>query len=133
MLQVNSDPANLDELEQGLKRRHTVDDWQMPEKAKPGELAVWYATLPTSAYVAWGWVEDTPHRVHDWPGPFRGPVKGMRRLRPTVSRADVLRACAIDGGIQTYQTVKDRAPDFLEAIGLGLIAEVQSEVVSALG
>jgi hypothetical protein len=52
VLQVDSDPANLDELEDGLKKRHTVDDWQMPQAAKPGDIAVWYATLPTGAYVA---------------------------------------------------------------------------------
>jgi hypothetical protein len=133
VLQVDSDPANLDELGDGLKKNHTVDDWQMPKTAKPGDVAVWYATIPTGAYVAWGWIEDVPHKVDEGHGPFRGPVKGMRSLQPPVSRDDVIRACDIDGGVQSYQTVKDRAPAFLEAIGLGLIAEVHSEVVTALG
>lgn len=133
LLQVDSDPVNLEELEECLKHRHTVDGWQMPKGAKPGDVAVWYATLPVGAYVAWGWVEEAPHKVDEGHGPYRGPVKGMRSLQPPVSRADVIRACGIDGGVQSYQTVKDRAPAFLEAIGLGLIAEVHSEVVSALG
>lgn len=133
VLQVDRDPANLAELEAGLTARHTMDGWQMPKGAKPGDVAVWYATLPTGAYVAWGWVEEAPQKVDDGHSPYRGPVKAMRSLLPPVSRVDVFQRCGVDGGIQSYQTLKGNAPGFLEAVGLGLISEAVSEVVSALG
>lgn len=57
---------NLDEMEAGISAGHTVDGWQMPKGAGPGDLAVWYAASPDQEYRAWGWVARTPE-----PG-FRG-------------------------------------------------------------
>lgn len=45
---------NLDEMEAGIRAGHTVDGWQMPKGAEPGDLAVWYAAWPDQEYRAWG-------------------------------------------------------------------------------
>ena len=47
---------NLDEMEQGIATGHTVDGWQMPKTAAPGDSVVWYAASPDQEYQAWGWV-----------------------------------------------------------------------------
>lgn len=124
ILQVNDQAENLDELDRSVRAGHTVEDWQMPKSARPGDLAVWYASGPRAGvYVAWGWVDGVPHPVEDGPGPYRGTVGSMRELnRPT--RQDVIDHCGVNGGVQSYQTLTgDRALDFLEAVGLGLVAE----------
>jgi hypothetical protein len=47
----------------------------------------------------------------------------MRKLEE-VTRQEVIDYCGVDGGVQSYQTLTGaRALDFLEAVGLGLIAE----------
>jgi hypothetical protein len=43
VLQVDRNPANIAELEDGIAAGRTVDDWQMPKGAKPGDLVIWYA------------------------------------------------------------------------------------------
>ncbi len=45
---------NLDEMEVGVRDGHTVNGWQMPKGAEPGDLAVWYAAWPDQEYRAWG-------------------------------------------------------------------------------
>jgi hypothetical protein len=59
----------------------------------------------------------------DPPGPYRGTVSPLRVLEP-VTRQAVIDACGVNGGIQTYQTLSgERALAFLDAVGLGLVAE----------
>lgn len=70
VLKVDDDKANLDELAAVAGR--TVEGWEMPKHAEPGDLAVWYATDPRQTYVAWGWVAGIPE-----PG-FRGVPAGTR-------------------------------------------------------
>jgi len=124
VLQVNDQKENLDELERSVVAGRTVEDWQMPKDARPGDLAVWYASgRHAGNYVTWGWVDGVPRRVEEGPGPYRGTVGAMRDLRK-VSRQHVIDHCGFDGGVQSYQTLTDdRALDFLEAIGLDLVAE----------
>jgi hypothetical protein len=124
ILQVNDEAENIDELDRSVRAGHTVEDWQMPKGARPGDLAVWYASGPDAGvYVAWGWVDGLPRRVTDGPGPYRGTVGRMRKL-DRVTRQDVIDYCGVNGGVQSYQTLtSDRALDFLEAVGLGLVAE----------
>jgi len=96
----------------------------MPKGARPGDLAVWYASgRHAGVYVAWGWVDGVPRRVEDGPGPYRGTVGWMRNLN-RATRQDVVDYCGVNGGVQSYQTLTgDRAFDFLEAVGLDLVAE----------
>jgi hypothetical protein len=124
ILQVNDAAENLDELDRSVRAGHTVEDWQMPKAARPGDLAVWYASgRHAGVYVAWGWVDAVPQRVEDGPGPYRGTVGLMREL-DRVGRQEVIDYCGVNGGVQSYQTLTgDRALDFLEAVGLGLVAE----------
>lgn len=124
ILQVNDQAENLDELDRSVRAGHTVEDWQMPKGARPGDLAVWYASgRHAGVYVAWGWVDGVPHHVEDGPGPYRGTVGAMRELNK-VTRQEVIDHCGVNGGVQSYQTLTgDRALDFLEAVGLGLVAE----------
>jgi hypothetical protein len=124
ILQVDDAAENVDELDRSVRAGHTVEDWQMPKGARPGDLAVWYASGRRSGvYVAWGWVDGVPYRVENPPGPYRGTVGAMRELTP-VTRQDVIDFCGVNGGVQSYQTLtSERALDFLEAVGLGLIAE----------
>jgi hypothetical protein len=124
ILQVNDDAQNLDELDRSVRSGRTVDDWQMPKGARPGDLAVWYASgRRAGVYVAWGWVDGVPYRVEGGPGPYRGVVGSMRELTP-VTRQEVIDYCGVNGGVQSYQTLTaDRALDFLEAVGLDLVAE----------
>lgn len=124
ILQVNDAPENVSELDRSVRAGRTVEDWQMPKRARPGDLAVWYASgRHAGVYVAWGWVDGIPRPVQDGPGPYRGTVGGMRELAK-VTRQDVLDYCGVNGGVQSYQTLTgERALDFLEAVGLGLVAE----------
>jgi hypothetical protein len=124
ILQVNDEAENIDELDRSVRAGHTVEDWQMPKGARPGDLAVWYAAgRHAGNYVAWGWIDGVPRRVERGPGPYRGTVGLMRELGK-VTRQDVIDYCGVNGGVQSYQTLTgDRALDFLEAVGLGLIAE----------
>jgi hypothetical protein len=112
---------NLDEMEEGIKAGHTVDGWQMPKHAVPGDLAVWYAASPDQEYCAWGWIAGIPeagfrgsNRV------YKGPVTGIRAIRP-VPRLEVAGACGFnrDAVNPLAQTVPDEvAGDFLRALGL---------------
>jgi len=132
ILQVNDEAENLDELDRSVRAGHTVEDWQMPKGARPGDLAVWYASgRHAGVYVAWGWVDGLPHRVKDGPGPYRGTVGRMRKL-DGATRQDVIDYCGVNGGVQSYQTlIGARALDFLEAVGLGLIAETVTMLAKA--
>jgi hypothetical protein len=117
VLQVDQDPENLSELEAGINAGRTVTDWQMPKGAWPGDLVIWYAA-GRQKYIARGWVEAIPLKVEEGPGPYRGPVAGMQRMEP-VDRKKVIRDCGFNGGLQTYQTVKDEiAVDFLRSLDL---------------
>jgi hypothetical protein len=132
ILQVNDKKENTDELARSVSIGRTETDWQMPKYARPGDLAVWYASGRNAGnYVAWGWVDGVPYRVEEGPGPYRGTVAGMRKLKE-VTRRDVIDHCGVDGGVQSYQTLTGaRALDFLEAVGLGLIAETVTMLAKA--
>jgi hypothetical protein len=117
VLQVNQNSENIDELTAGVEAGRTVTDWQMPKGSAPGDLVIWYAA-GRQQYVARGWVEEIPVKVEDGPGPFRGPVAGMQWINP-VDRRTVIGDCGFNGGLQSYQTVKDQiAADFLRSLGL---------------
>lgn len=124
VLQVNDQKENTDELARSVSLGRTETDWQMPKGARPGDLAVWYASgRDAGIYLAWGWVDGVPYRVAKGHGPYRGTVGGMRGLK-AVTRQNVIAYCGVNGGVQSYQTLTGtRALDFLEAVGLGLIAE----------
>jgi hypothetical protein len=140
VLQVDTQPDNLDELERSLAVGHTVDEvngWEMPMKAEPGDLVVWYAA-GRSEFVARGWVEARPH-----PGTrnghlsYLGPVAGVQRIK-AVHRLTVKDACGVDGGHQGYQTARDEiAGDFLRALKfpsrfVSALELISAEVVAVL-
>ena len=113
---------NLDEMEAGISVGHTVDGWQIPKGAEPGDLVVWYAASPDQKYRAWGWVADTPE-----PGfrgssrIYKGPVTGIRAIKP-VPRSKVADTCGFnrDTVNPLAETVPDDiADDFLRALGFG--------------
>ena len=117
VLQVDRNPENIAELEDGIAAGRTVDDWQMPKGAKPGDLVIWYAA-GRQTYVARGWVDAIPGEVREGPGPYRGPVVGMKWIEP-VDRRKVITDCRIDGGVESYQTVEDEyAAAFLKSLNL---------------
>ena len=61
ILQVNDNKKNTDELTRSVSIGRTETDWQMPRDARPGDLAVWYASGHNAGrYVAWGWVDGFP-------------------------------------------------------------------------
>jgi hypothetical protein len=132
ILQVNDKKENTDELARSVSIGRTETDWQMPMGARPGDLAVWYASGRNAGiYVAWGWVDTVPYHVDEGPGPYRGTVAAMRDLKP-VTRQYVIDHCGVNGGVQSYQTLTGaRALDFLEAVGLGLIAETVTMLAKA--
>jgi hypothetical protein len=124
VLQVNDKPENTTELANAIMAGRT-ESWQMPMGARPGDLAVWYAAgRRAMVYMAWGWVDGIPKKITDGTfGPYRGPVAGLRNL-DDVSRQDVIDYCGFNGGHQGPRTLRGaRALDFLEAVGLGVIAE----------
>jgi hypothetical protein len=44
MLQVNTDPKNLRDLNDAVEKGRTnPKGWQMPKNSAPGDLVVWYA------------------------------------------------------------------------------------------
>lgn len=118
VLQVNTDPANVADLTAAVASGRTDEDgWQMPKNAAPGDLVIWYAA-GRQQFVARGWVEEPPRPVKTGPGPFRGRVAGMRWIKP-VDRRKVFEECGVNGGLQSYQTVKDDvAVAFLQSVGL---------------
>ncbi|MGH3401789.1 MAG: hypothetical protein ACRDRJ_04605 [Streptosporangiaceae bacterium] len=117
VLQVDQEPGNIAELTAGVNAGRTVDDWQMPKGALPGDLAIWYAA-GRQQFVARGWVETTPVKVEEGHGPYRGRVAGMQWIEP-VDRKKVIRDCGFNGGLQNYQTVKDNiAASLLRSLGL---------------
>lgn len=132
ILQVNDRKENTEELARCVRIGRTETDWQMPRDARPGDLAVWYASGRNAGiYVAWGWVDGVPYHVDEGPGPYRGTVAGMRELEE-VTRQNVIDYCGVNGGVQSYQTLTGaRALDFLEAVGLGLIAETVTMLAKA--
>jgi len=115
---VDRKPENIAELEAGIAAGRTVDDWQMPKRAKPGDLVIWYAA-GHQKFVALGWVDAIPTEVMEGPGPYRGPVAGMEPIEPGVDRKKVITDCGIDGGVESYQTVEEKfAASFLKSLGL---------------
>jgi hypothetical protein len=118
VLQVDRNRDNVDELNDGIAAGRTVDDWQMPKGAKPGDLVIWYAA-GEQKYIARGWVDASPTEVREGPGPYRGPVVGMEPIEPGVDRRKVIKDCGIDGGVESYQTVGDEfVVGFLTSLGL---------------
>jgi hypothetical protein len=121
VLQVDASPANQDELRRGIAEGRTVDGWQMPKYSRRGDVAVWYATRPTKAFIAWGWIQDEPAPVprDGGHGPYQGHVCGMQWLDEPVSRQHVIECCGIDGGHQGPRTIPDeKTAGFLSAVGL---------------
>lgn len=117
VLQVDQNPENIAELAAGVEAGRTVEDWQMPKGSTPGDLVVWYAA-GRQQYIARGWVEAPPVKVEEGPGPYRGLVAGMQWIDP-VDRKKVIRDCGFNGGLQSYQTVRDQiAAEFLRSLGL---------------
>jgi hypothetical protein len=118
VLQVNTDPANVADLTAAVAAGRTDEDgWQMPKNAAAGDLVIWYAA-GRQQFIARGWVEEPPRPVKTGPGPFRGRVAGMRWIKP-VDRRKVLEEIGLNGGLQSYQTVKDEvAVAFLQSVGL---------------
>lgn len=118
ILQVDRNPENIRELEDGIAAGRTVDDWQMPKGAKPGDLVIWYAA-GHQKFMARGWVDAIPIEVRAGPGPYRGPVVGMERIEPGVDRKKVIADCGVDGGVESYQTVDEEvAAGFLKSLNL---------------
>ena len=118
VLQVDRNPENIAELEAGIAAGRTIDDWQMPRDAKPGDLVIWYAA-GRQKYIARGWMDAIPTEVREGPGPYRGPVADMERIEPWVDRKKVITDCGIDGGVESYQTVDDEfAAGFLKSLDL---------------
>jgi hypothetical protein len=92
-----SGKENLNEMEQGIEVGHTVDGWQMPKTASPGDLAVWYAASPDQDYRAWGWVADIPTAgFRNTDRLYMGPVAGVRRIDPARPRRQVSDACGFN-------------------------------------
>jgi len=118
VLQVNTDPANVADLTAAVAAGRTDQDgWQMPKNAASGDLVIWYVA-GRQQFIARGWVEAPPRPVKTGPGPFRGHVVGVRGIKP-VDRRKVMEECGLNGGIQSYQTVKDEiAVAFLRSAGL---------------
>ena len=118
VLQVDRNPENIAELEDGITAGRTVHDWQMPKGAKPGDLVIWYAA-GHQKYIARGWVNAIPTEVGEGPGPYRGPIAGIERIEPWVDQKKVITDCGIDGGVESYQTVEDEfAAAFLKSLNL---------------
>jgi hypothetical protein len=117
VLQVDQNPENIAELEAGLAAGRTVDRWQMPKGATPGDFVIWYAA-GRQQYIALGQVDAIPTEVSEGPGPYRGPVVDMERIEP-VDRRKVISDCGFDGGVESYQTVDEGiVADFLDSLGL---------------
>jgi len=125
---------NLDEMEAGISAGHTVDGWQMPKRAEPGDLAVWYAAWPDQEYCAWGWIAGIPEAgFRGSPRMYKGPVTGIRAIKP-VPRSRVADACGFnrDAVNPLAQTVPgDIADDFLRALGFGARFVAARELISA--
>ena len=120
VLQVDRNPENIAELGAGVTAGRTVDDWQMPMGARPGDLVIWYAA-GRQEYVALGWVDDIPVMVTEGPGPYRGKVARMEWIEP-VDRRKGIRDCGFNGGVESYQTVEERlVANFLDSLGLSLL------------
>jgi hypothetical protein len=117
VLQVDTNPENLAELEAGVIAGHTVDGWQMHKDSRPGDLVIWYAA-GRQQYIALGWVDDIPEEVTEGPGRYRGPVCRMEWIEP-VDRKKVKDECRVDGGVESIQLVADEyVVGFLESLGL---------------
>jgi len=118
VLQVNTDPQNIEELSAAVAAGHTEEaGWQMPRDSVPGDLVVWYAA-GRQRHVACGFVDSSPVKVDQGFGPYCGQVAAVQRIEE-VDRKKVLHECGVDGGRQGYQTVKDEiAADFLRSVGL---------------
>jgi len=139
VLKVDNDKANLDELAASVAAGRTVEGWEMPKHAEPGDLAVWYASDPKQDYVAWGWVAGIP--TPGFRGSLRrytGPVAGMRSIEP-LSRIDVAAASGFNRDpnsvVPQPQTVPPRmAGNFLRALGLDpeLLEVISAEVAAVL-
>jgi hypothetical protein len=69
VLQVDKNPVNIAELNDGVDRGRTVTDWQMPKGSRPGDLVIWYAA-GRQQYIARGWVDAIPVPVREGPGPI---------------------------------------------------------------
>jgi hypothetical protein len=94
VLRVDQRLENTNELRAGVAAGRTVDDWQMPKGSKRGDLVMWYA-VERQQYIARGWVDAIPTEVKEGPGPYRGPVSGMKWIEP-VDRRKVINDCSID-------------------------------------
>ncbi len=117
MLQVDQKPENIAELTAGIDAGRTVERWQMPKGARPGDFVIWYAA-GRQQYIALGRVDAIPTEVTEGHGPYRGPVAGMEWIEP-VDRRKVIRDCKVDGGVESCQTVDDGlVVDFLKSLGL---------------
>ncbi len=139
VLKVDRMSADIDELAEGIAVGRTIGGWEMPSHARPGDVAVWYATGPDQCYVAWGWVCGRPE-----PG-FRGstrryvgPVAALRPIEP-VLRTEAGRTSGFnkdpESVIAQPQTVPDHmAAAFLRALGLDhqLLEIISAEVAAVL-
>lgn len=126
---------NLTEMEQGIAAAHTVDAWQMPKAALPGDLAIWYAASPDQDYRAWGWVAGIPIRgFRESDRLYIGPVAGIRRLEPVRRRLEVAEGCGFnrDSVTQQAQTVPDEiVDDCLRVLGFNSRFIAARELISA--
>lgn len=117
VLQVDQKSENIAELTAGIDAGRTVERWQMPKGAGPGDFVIWYAA-GRQQYIALGRVDAIPTGVTEGHGPYRGPVAGMEWIEP-VDRRKVIRDSRVDGGVESCQTVDDGlVVDFLESLGL---------------
>ncbi len=140
VLKVDRQSEDVDELAAGIAAGRTIGGWEMPSHARPGDMAVWYATAPDQCYVAWGWVSGTPE-----PG-FRGsarryvgPVAALRPIERPVLRTEAGRTSGFnrdpDSVIPQPQTVPDHMTvAFLQALGLDhqLLEIISAEVAAVL-
>jgi len=126
---------NLTEMEQGIAAGHTVDGWQMPKTALPGDLAIWYAASPDQDYRAWGWVAGPPSPgFRESDRLYMGPVAGIRQIEPVRRRLEVAEACGFnrDSVTQQAQTVSDEiVDDFLRELGFNRRFIAARELISA--
>lgn len=63
-------------------------------------------------------MDAIPTEVREGPDPYRGPVADREWIEP-VDRGKVITDRAIDGGVESYQTVEDESVvDLLKSLGL---------------
>lgn len=131
VLKVDNDQGNLGELAACIAVGHTVDNWEMPKHSEPGDIAVWYASSPRQAFVAWGWVSgDTEPGFRGNPGRYTGPVEGVRALQPEVPR---MRLASETGYFQDPNSVVSRPQTVPDELASAVLRSLGPEPQASSG